>query len=91
MKILNPAGSPRPSAHAAMPTVASLAGRRLAILSNHWKSMDRIASRICALAGDRFAVSGVRTYDIPINGAMPDAVERAVLQECDVAIVGLAN
>ena len=46
MKILNPAGVPRSSAERALPTMASLAGRRLAVLNNRWKSMDRIAARI---------------------------------------------
>ncbi len=91
MKILNPAGVARPSAERVLPLIESLAGRRLAILTNHWKSMDRIASRIRVRAAERYGASGVTLYDIPINGAMPEAVEQGVLQECDAAIVGLAN
>lgn len=33
----------------------------------------------------------VRFYDIPINGAMTEAVKTAVIRECDAALVGLAN
>jgi hypothetical protein len=90
MKILNPAGVPRSSAERALPTMASLAGRRLAVLNNRWKSMDRIAARIAMRAQERHGASGVEVLAIPINGAMPESVERSV-QECDAAIVGLAN
>lgn len=91
MKILNPLGAPRTSGKRALPSVAGLAGLRLGILTNHWKSMDRMAERIAARAGARYGALDVRLYDIPINGAMAEAVERGVLQECDAAIVGLAN
>jgi hypothetical protein len=33
----------------------------------------------------------VRFYDVPINGAMSDAVKAAAIADCDAAIVGLAN
>jgi hypothetical protein len=91
MKILNPAGVPRSSAEQAFPALASLAGRRLAVLTNRWKSMDRIAARVEARIQERHGAAGVKVFAIPINGAMPESVERGVLQECDAAIVGLAN
>ncbi|MBI3917186.1 MAG: hypothetical protein HY322_09280 [Betaproteobacteria bacterium] len=91
MKILNPVGAPRTSGERALLTVSGIAGLRLAILTNHWKSMDRMARRMIARASERYAAVGVELYDIPINGPMAEAVEHGVLQDCDAAIVGLAN
>ena len=63
----------------------------LGILSNHWKSMDRMAARWETLLRERCSVAEVRRYDVPINGAMSDAVKAAAIADCDAAIVGLAN
>lgn len=91
MKILNPVAGPRKDKERALPLVASLQGIRLGILSNHWKSMDRMAQLMSARATAKYGAASVTLYDIPINGPMAERVERAVLEECDAAIVGLAN
>ena len=91
MKIINPLGLPRVTKDGIALTVISVRGMRLGILSNHWKSMDRIASRIVEQAAARHGISEVRLYDVPINGPMSPGVEERVLAECDAAIVGLAN
>jgi hypothetical protein len=91
MKILNPVGTARKTEKKALPVTASLDGRRLGILTNHWKSMDRMAQRMAERARTRYGASAVSLYDIPVNGAMAEATERRVLDECDAAIVGLAN
>lgn len=63
----------------------------MGILSNHWKSMDRMAQRVGERAKETYFVSAVRMYDIPINGPMTEETEQRVIDECDFAVVGLAN
>lgn len=89
--ILNPLAAPRATGKNALPVIASLAGGTIGILSNHWKSMDRMATRMRTRLMQQYQLSDVRFYDIPINGAMSDAVRAAAIDECDAAIVGLAN
>jgi hypothetical protein len=91
MKILNPAAAPRDSEGGSAPIVPDLRGRTVGILSNHWKSMDRMAERMAQQLKDRYHAAAVRLYDIPINGAMSETVRQQALDECDAAIVGLAN
>ena len=90
-RILNPVAQPRSAAGAAMPLINDLAGKTVGILSNHWKSMDRMAARIAAQLKDVHKAADVRFYDVPINGAMSNAVKAAAIADCDAAIVGLAN
>jgi hypothetical protein len=70
-------------------------GRRanatMAILTNRWKSMDRMAERMASQLMEVHGVATVPVYGIPINGAMSDEVRERVIRECDAAIVGLAN
>lgn len=91
MKILNPVGARAKTTETAPPLVRTPTGFKLGILTNHWKSMDRIAQRMTVRAGERYAAAAVTVYDIPINGPMAESVERDVLRDCDAAIVGLAN
>jgi len=91
LKILNPVAAARDISGASMPTVPSLAGLKVAILTNHWKSMDKLTDRMTRRLEEHYAVSAVRIYDVPINGAMAETVRKSVLAECQAAIVGLAN
>lgn len=91
MKILNPLGYPRAARDGKALTLSSVRGIRLGILSNHWKSMDRIAERIVQQAPSLHGIGEMRLYDVPINGPMSPGVEQRVLAECDAALVGLAN
>jgi hypothetical protein len=91
MKILNPVGQPAKQEVRALPALGTLEGTRIAVLTNHWRSMDRMAERFRSRALDRYAATQVELLDIPVNGAMSEAVEKRVLGDYDVAIVGLAN
>ncbi|MBI3937172.1 MAG: hypothetical protein HY323_09360 [Betaproteobacteria bacterium] len=91
IKILNPVATPRTEREQRLPCVPGLQGLRIGILSNRWKSMDRMAQRFTQRAKETYFVSAVRMYDIPINGPMTEAVEQRVIDDCDVALVGLAN
>ena len=89
--ILDPVGVPRAVSGTSALVVPALSGRVVGILSNRWKSMDRMAERMAALLKEKYGAAAVPVYGIPINGAMSDDVRRKVTEECDAAIVGLAN
>ena len=91
LTILNPVAQPRDSSGATMPLIDDLAGKTIGILNNHWKSMDRMAERMRLQLKDVYRAADVRFYDVPINGAMAEAVKAAAIADCDAAIVGLAN
>jgi len=91
LTILNPVAAAADIDGASMPTVSTLKGLTVGILTNHWKSMDKLSERIALRLKEDYGVYSVRTYDVPINGAMAEAVRESVLAECQVAIVGLAN
>ncbi len=91
LTLLNPVAGPRPATDTAMPAIADVAGSTIGILTNHWKSMDRMAARMQARLPAVYRTADVRLYDIPINGAMDEKVKAAAIAECDAVIVGLAN
>jgi len=91
LTILDPVGEPRASDATKALLVPALEGRTVGILTNHWKSMDRMAERMADRLKEAYGAADVRLYDIPINGAMAGQVKQSVVAECDAVIVGLAN
>jgi hypothetical protein len=74
-----------------VPAVGDLRGKRIAFVSNGWKSFDAIGRVLDAGFTARFGTEGLRTYSIPTSCAPePGLLERIAL-ECDAAIVGMAN
>jgi len=91
LTILNPVASPKESTDVLMPLMKDITGKTFGILSNHWKSMDRMALRMQHQLKEVYKVADVRFYDVPINGAMSAAVKESAISDCDAVIVGLAN
>ena len=91
LTILDPVAAPREAGGERLPLLESIRGRRVGILTNHWKSMDRMAQRMVDRLQQGYAASQVTLYDIPINGAMAESVKQRVIAECNAVIVGLAN
>ena len=91
LTILNPVAGPREPSGTTMPLLNEIAGKTIGILTNHWKSMDRMAARMQVQLKEVYKAADVRFYDVPINGAMNAAVRASAIAECDAAIVGLAN
>jgi hypothetical protein len=91
LTILDPVAAARELSDRSMLALPTLEGLTVGILTNHWKSMDRMAERMALRLKDIYHAAAVLIYDIPINGAMADAVKQRVIGECDAAIVGLAN
>jgi hypothetical protein len=69
MKILNPRGDTAEGAARILPSVRTLSGLRIAVLTDHWTSMDRMGERFRACAVERYGAT-VELFEIPINGAM---------------------
>lgn len=91
LTILDPVAAARELSDRSMLALPTLEGLTVGILTNHWKSMDRMAKRMALRLKDIYHAAAVPLFDIPINGAMADAVKQRVIDECDAAIVGLAN
>ncbi|MEI8035900.1 MAG: hypothetical protein WCH96_10530 [Betaproteobacteria bacterium] len=91
LTILNPVASPKESTDVLMPLMKDITGKTFGILSNHWKSMDRMALRMQHQLKEVYKVADVRFYYVPINGAMSAAVKESAISDCDAVIVGLAN
>lgn len=91
LTILDPVGVPRETSGTKALVIPALAGCTIGILTNRWKSMDRMAERMAARLKEGYGAAAVPVYGIPINGAMSDEVREKVISECDAAIVGLAN
>jgi hypothetical protein len=91
LTILDPVGVPRQMSGARALVVPALVGRTVAILTNRWKSMDRMAERMESQLREVYGAVAVRVYGIPINGAMAEEIREKVISECGAAIVGLAN
>ena len=94
MKYLDPTGETQGGESGAvkcMPRVRSLTGITLGVINNGWESMRHIGERIGQLAAEGKVIGSVRYYAVPRNKAPDDDVLRRVQDECDAAIVGLAN
>ena len=75
LTILNPVALPRDSSGATMPLIDDLAGKTIGILSNHWKSMDRMAGRMQMQLKETYRVADVLSFsdeDLPfLVGSAP--------------------
>lgn len=75
----------------ALPQLEAIAGKTLALLSNGWTSMDRIAARLGEGLKARYGVKDVLLLPIPISTPAENSLIDTVLQRADFAVVGLAN
>lgn len=91
MQILDPVARKAPSGQTRTRRLAALAGARVAILTNHWRSMDAMIAVFGPRLAERHGAAEVHVYGVPLNGPMSDDTRRRVLAECDAALVGLAN
>ena len=93
MKYLDPTGEPTAPERSAAVTakLGSIANRTLAVVNNGWQSMARIGERAAEQLRAEHGVREVRFYGIPRNRAAEEGVLARIREECDAAIVGLAN
>ena len=74
-----------------VPAVGELKGKTIGFLTNGWSSFNTMGSRIEKEFRERFGIAGIRTYPIPTSCAPPPGLLDRVAEECDAAIVGMAN
>ena len=84
--------APVPAQSSAGPAPATqLTGARVAVINNGWMSMTRIAKLLAERLPADYGVASVQVYVVEPNGGATQEVLRAVAEDADVAIVGLAN
>ena len=74
-----------------VPAVGELKGKTIGFLSNGWKSYDAMGARIEQVLRERFGIRDMRTYAMPTSCAAPAGLLEQVIEECDAAVVGMAN
>ncbi len=91
MIVLDPT-APAPADRLALPApLTALAGKKVAVLTNRWKSMDLIADRIAQRLPADYGVTDVLIETIPISSAAPESLLNSIAVRAHVAVVGLAN
>jgi hypothetical protein len=91
MIVLDPT-APVPGDRVPLPApLADLTGKRVAVLTNRWKSMDLIAERLAKRLPAEYGAAEVLVETIPIASAAPESLLNSVAARAHVAVVGLAN
>ena len=75
----------------ALPTLSGLSGKTLAILSNGWASMGRIAPQIAEGLMTHYDIGQVLNFTVPLMTSADSALLDAVAKRADFAVVGLGN
>ncbi len=89
--ILDPTAPP-PNPGAALPKPLSrLEGAVIAVLTNHWKSMDLIAERFAQRLPAEYGAADVLIEAIPLASGAPESLLDSVAARARAAVVGLAN
>jgi hypothetical protein len=74
-----------------VPAVGELKGKTIGFLTNGWTSYNAMGARIEQVLIDRFGIREMRTYAIPTSCAPAQGLLERVANECDAAVVGMAN
>jgi hypothetical protein len=91
MEVLIPTGTPRGAKAGKALSVANLAGKRIGIVSNGWRSMEAMMPQMAELVKQRWHASTVSFFHVHINKAITPQELGRLVSDCDVAIVGIAN
>ena len=83
--------SPNTDKKVYVPAVGELKGKVIGFLTNGWSSYNAMGAHIEAVFRERYAIGEMRTYEIPTSCAPPAGLLESVVEECDAAIVGMAN
>lgn len=74
-----------------VPAVGSLEGKVIAFLNNGWSSFGKIGDRLQEVLTEKHGIREMRTYSIPSAMPPPAGLLDRVADECDAAVVGMAN
>lgn len=91
MEILIPTAATAATQKMPATAVASLTGKRVAIVSNGWRSMEVMAPHLDLLLRARHDVAGIRRFSVHLNRPISQEILDSIRKDCDAAIVGIAN
>ena len=74
-----------------VPAVGELKGKTIGFVTNGWSSYNAMGEHIAKVFGERYGMHEMRTYAIPTSCAPEPGLLDRVSEECDAAIVGMAN
>ena len=74
-----------------LPTISGLSGKTLAILSNGWESMGRIAPQLVEELMTHYDIGQVLNFTIPLMTSADSALLDSVAKRADFVVVGLGN
>jgi hypothetical protein len=74
-----------------VPAVGALEGKTIGLLNNGWKSLTFIFGRVEEALRTQHGIKELRVYPIPTAGPPEPGLLDRVQEECDAAIVGMAN
>ena len=74
-----------------VPAVGELKGKTIGFVTNGWSSYNAMGEHIAKVFGERYGMREMRTYAIPTSCAPEPGLLDRVADECDAAIVGMAN
>ncbi|HSN40591.1 MAG TPA: hypothetical protein VLT92_10390 [Burkholderiales bacterium] len=83
--------SPNLSKKLFVPAAGELKGKTLGFLNNGWLSMAKIGRHIEGPLKAKYGLARVLYYDVPRSMAPPAGFLEKVADECQMAIVGMAN
>lgn len=72
-------------------TLGDLKGRRLAFVNNGWRSFTKIGARMEETLRRQYGLDRMQAYSVPTAGPPPPEMFDRIFQDCDAAVVGLAN
>ena len=74
-----------------VPAVGELKGKTIGFLTNGWSSYNAMGAHIEQVFRERYGINEMRTYAIPTSCAPAAGLLESVVDECDAAVVGMAN
>ena len=83
--------SQKASGDLCVPAVSDLKDKVVGFLSNGWSSFGKIGIHMNSVLLEKHGIKEMRTYAIPSAGPPAKGLLDRVADECDVAVVGMAN
>ena len=74
-----------------VPAVGELKDKTIAFVTNGWASYNAMGAHIAQVFAERHGIREMRTYAIPTSCAPEPGLLERVADECDAAVVGMAN
>jgi hypothetical protein len=83
--------SHKASGDLSVPAISDLKDKVVGFLNNGWSSFGKIGAHMESVLLAKHGIREMRTYAIPSAGPPAKGLLDRVAEECDVAVVGMAN